>query len=145
MKYLFVCTGNTCRSPMAEGIFNKIAAERGAEDFAESAGIFAEGGVAASQNSIDAMREIGIDISEHRAKRITGEMLGEYGKILTMTAVHAELLRGMFPQFAEIVSTLGAAAEEDGGIPDPFGGDLNDYRICRDEIKRLIEKLWEKR
>lgn len=143
MKYLFVCTGNTCRSPMAEGIFNKIAKERGSEDEAGSAGIFASEGSEASRNSVDALRETGIDISGHKSRGITPDMLAEYDEILTMTKAHADALKSALPQFGYKIRTLSEAAGEDGEIPDPFGGDLEAYRACRGEIKRLIEKLWD--
>lgn len=126
---------------MAEGIFNKIANERGGADSAASAGIFAPEGASASDNSIEAMREIGIDISEHCADSVSAEKLSGFDRVLTMTKAHADTLRIALPQFAEKISTLSEAVGEDGEIPDPFGGSLDDYRICRDEIKRLIEKL----
>ena len=142
MKYLFVCTGNTCRSPMAEGIFNKIAKERGLDNAANSAGIFAAEGGSASKNAVDALAEIGADISGHKSRRVTPEMLGEYDEILTMTKSHADILKGALPQFGYKIRTLSEAAGGGGEISDPFGGDLDAYRACRDEIERLVEKLW---
>ena len=77
MKVLFVCTGNTCRSPMAEGIFRKMMHDRGMEDkvLCQSAGLSAVDGDPVSENAVLACREIGVDISEHTARRITGEEL----------------------------------------------------------------------
>lgn len=143
MKYLFVCTGNTCRSPMAEGIFNKIAKERGLDDTAGSAGIFAAEGGSASKNAVDALAEKGADISGHKSRRVTPEMLAEYDEILTMTNSHADILRSALPQFGYKIRTLSESAGGSGEISDPFGGDLDAYRACRDEIERLVEKLWD--
>lgn len=143
MKYLFVCTGNTCRSPMAEGIFNKIAKERGLDDTAGSAGIFAAEGGSASKNAVDALAETGADISGHKSRRVTPEMLAEYDEILTMTNSHADILKSALPQFGYKIRTLSEATGGGGEISDPFGGDLDAYRACRDEIERLVEKLWD--
>ncbi len=141
MIYLFVCTGNTCRSPMAEGLFNDLAAKKGNGDSASSAGIFAFDGASPSENSVEVMREIGIDISGHTSRRLTAEIIGGCDRLLTMTNSHAEVLKSSLPQYAGIISTLTEEVGESGEIPDPFGGDLEEYRLCRDRIKELIEKL----
>ena len=86
-KILFVCTGNTCRSPMAEGIFNKLAEERGFDAIASSAGIFVtEENV--SENSLIVCEENDIDISSHTPSQITADMINSADIILTMTNSH---------------------------------------------------------
>ncbi len=129
MKVLFVCTGNTCRSPMAEGIFHSKYKKD--SDECSSAGLYTQDNSPATPNAIQAMSETGIDISAHRSKTITAEDINNYDLIIAMTESHAEF-----------VKLLGADASKIRilGVSDPFGGDLDEYRKCRDEI---VEKLKE--
>lgn len=132
MKILFVCTGNTCRSPMAEGIFRKILSEKKINDIeCSSAGIFAMTGDEPTSNAVKACERFGVDISSHRARRITAYILDETDKFVCMTKEHAASLSMYVP--SEKVLVLGE------GVPDPYGGNLEEYIICANSIKKALE------
>ena len=141
MNILFVCTGNTCRSPMAAALFNKLAIEKDLDVRIESAGIFAMDGLPASDNAISAMKSYDIDLSYHRAKSISPELLEKCDLVLTMTESHKEAL---LPYAGERVHTLCGYAGLSGNIPDPYGGDLQTYEKCAAEIMRALSKVAEK-
>lgn len=141
-KVLFVCTGNTCRSPMAEAIFNAAAENEGLRFCAESAGIFADGSDV-SENSVTVMKEIGVDISGRKSKQITAEMIEESEYVFAITNSHRDILRAMFGNAGKII-TLGEAVSEGINVDDPFGKNVEEYRKCRDVIKAMILKLTAK-
>ncbi len=129
MNIIFVCTGNTCRSPMAEGylkskkIDNLSVSSRGFS-FGESA----------NSNSIAVMNEIGIDISDHISKAITTDDTNRADAIICMTVSHKQLLTSLGAN-PDKIYVLG------DGITDPFGCDINTYRNCRDSITKSIDNL----
>lgn len=142
-KYvLFVCTGNTCRSPMASAMFNDICKKKNIAAVSDSAGIFADGS-AASDNAAAAMREIGLDISGQASKRLTAEMIDSADLVLTMSQGHKSAIKSAFGG-GEKVKTLCEYAGEDGDVSDPFGGSIDEYRRCRDMLKGLVSKAAEK-
>lgn len=129
MNILFVCTGNTCRSPMAEGY---LRAKNIENSNVSSCGLFADGGPV-SKNSADAMSEIGIDISSHVSKQITKEEIENADRIICMSPSHKQTLESIGVTNAEVLG---------GGIFDPYGQDLESYRLCRDQIIKEIDKLF---
>ena len=129
MNILFVCTGNTCRSPMAEGYLNYLEIEGIS---VKSRGIAAYN-EAVSENSLNAMQKIGIDISSHTSKQITDTDILWADKIICMSTSHKKLLE---PFCKEKLQVLGE------GIGDPFGQGLEIYEQCRDEIIYNIDKLF---
>lgn len=134
-KVLFVCTGNTCRSPMAQGIFNKMCSDKCIDAKADSAGIFANALDTASENSAIVCKEIGVDISNRKAVPIDRVNLSQYDLICPMTVEHAQMLVSLGADRDKICVM---------NIPDPFGGDLDIYRKCREEIEKALGELIEK-
>ena len=132
MKFLFVCTGNTCRSPMAEGLFRKMLEDKKINNIeCSSAGLFAMTGDEPSINAVKACERFATDISAHRARRITAYILDETDKFVCMTKEHAASLSMYVP--SEKILVLG------NGVPDPYGGNLEEYIICANLIKKALE------
>ena len=130
MKLLFVCTGNTCRSPMAQAIFTDMAKECGIDFVTGSAGLHAQDGTPASEYAVLACGETGLDISGHSSKSIRDEDFSSVDLFVGMTMAHAQALMAMGVPKNKIYIL---------NVSDPFGGNLQVYRDCRDEIRdRLI-------
>lgn len=129
---LFVCGGNTCRSPMAEGIFKMFYKNH----YCVSAGLVANPGEPASENAILAMKKWKIDISAHVSTQVTMEMLKTANKTYVMTDNYMSILAGV-----KRVSLLSTAAKMKGDVPDPYGGTLEDYMECAKRLKKMITNL----
>ena len=136
-KILFVCTGNTCRSPMAEGIFNKFAVENGFNALSKSAGLFVTE-QKVSENSLEVCKENGINISGHIPTPISPELINEADVILTMTSSHKAAFGDMDKVFT-VAEFFGG--EED--VSDPYGGTLDHYRHTFEQLKSLIGNYHE--
>jgi len=144
MKFLIVCTGNTCRSPMAEGIMNYLVKANNMDIMVKSAGVFAVDGDRVSTNAIKAMKNKGIDISNYKSTFLHEELINEADIILTMSNSHrVEILR-RYPQAKGKTYQINEyALGKNKDISDPFGGDLMTYEIVRDELYCAIEKIIE--
>ncbi|MBQ9502774.1 MAG: low molecular weight protein arginine phosphatase [Lentisphaeria bacterium] len=140
MNILFVCTGNTCRSPMAELYFNAVMARTGGSHRARSAGLSACPGDTISHWAGEVMRVNGIDPGAFRSRRISRYMLEESDMIVAMTRSHAEALASAAPEFAPKIREL-ARWRPAGGISDPFGGGSAVYTLTFAAIREAVDNL----
>ncbi|MEE1282218.1 MAG: low molecular weight protein arginine phosphatase [Acutalibacteraceae bacterium] len=124
MRILFVCTGNTCRSPMAEGIFKELAKDI-PEIEIHSAGLIANNGEPVSEKAVITCKEYNADISTHKAKQLTLETLNSSDYFVCMTESHTQaLINAGIPE--NIIYTL--------NVSDPYGGSLELYKECCKQI-----------
>src|SRR6478609_67581 len=142
--FLFICTGNICRSPMAEALFR--SATNGRTDYrAISAGLGAIDGQPPSTYSVQAMKEIGVDISKQRSRMLTAEMVKQADYILGMTHSHVDTVMLLYPQAAEKTFLLREFDDTldpfEKDISDPIGGSYEIYLNCRDQIEQGIASL----
>lgn len=137
-KIVFICTGNTCRSPMAEGFFRALGGEEKTRLAALSAGMYTSDGLPASGNAVTAAAEFGADITSHRSRMLTPELAREAKYLVCMTGAHYDRLCELFPDCADKIFTL---LPED--ISDPFGGDLATYRRSAAEIDKGVQAVIE--
>jgi protein-tyrosine phosphatase len=146
MRILFVCTGNTCRSPLAEVITRRLAEERGLANVSvESAGASAWPDAPASDGALLVAMENGLDLGDHRARLLSPEIVS-----------NADLVLAMGPHHLDRVEALGGAGKSwlltayaaDGGmaraVSDPFGGDLAVYRATFEELTREISAVLDR-
>jgi len=148
LNLLFVCTGNTCRSVMAQGLLQKIWSQlprKNVELQVSSAGIGAIEGMKASEEALIVLAEEGIDLRMHSSRRITGDLVKKADIILVMTCGHKDMLCNLYPQAKEKIWLLNEFAGVNGkDIPDPIGMGLEFYRRVAAEIKKAVEKIVEK-
>lgn len=145
MNILFVCTGNTCRSPMAAALLKDMAGAKGIDIDVKSAGLFALDGQNASRETVEVLKQDGIDIKSHRANMIHRDLLKEADLILTMSTSHKGALLSKYDFIDEKVYTLKEYAygiQED--VADPFGRDVMIYKITKEEIHQALEEVIKK-
>lgn len=134
---LLVCTGNTCRSPMAQGWLRTELQRRGLDKEFDvfSCGVFARRGVAATFEVELLLKNEGIDISYHRSQPLTKEIIDSATRIIVMAEEHREALLELYPGAAERIKVL--------GIEDPIGKDFQIYKECYEKIKKTLKENWD--
>ena len=135
MNLLFVCTGNTCRSSMAQLLAHKILLDLGqaAQVRLKSAGVMAWPGQGASPKAVTVLQEQELDLSSHRATQLTEQLVQEADAIVTMTESHREQVVRLQPSAEDKIYVL--------HVSDPFGGSEELYRQCAQEIEERLGEL----
>jgi protein-tyrosine-phosphatase len=144
---LFVCTGNSCRSIMAEGLLKKMLAEKGRDDInIFSAGVSAIGGFTPTDKTVEVMKKEGVDVSSYKTSKLTPEMVNNADIILTMDKIHKGRIVDLVPEARSKTHLLNEYANKKGSnldpsILDPIGKPLEVYERVLQEIKVAIEEL----
>ena len=138
MKHvLFVCTGNVCRSPMAEGLFKKLVGNR-SDIVVESAGVSAGRGLPASSEAVNALAREGINLAAFRSQPVSEELVQNATHIFVMTRDHKRLLELFFPEAAGKTRLVREFENGSPDVPDPIGLGRETYERCRDTLKKAL-------
>lgn len=140
LKLLVICSGNLCRSPMAEGWARHYLRQRGRPAEVRSASALGFRGLPAESNAIAVMREVEVDISQHRAQPLTSELLLWADYVLVMEISHAQKVREILPESENKTLLLGSFIGQ-LEIGDPMGSWKGRYRKTRDELVQAVERF----
>lgn len=141
MKHiLLVCTGNTCRSQMGQGILQNLLEQRAAGRFQVlSAGLAAFPGEPVSSHAADVMAEIDLDVTDQSSQRVSADLMDWADLILTMTESQSRQLQKDYPGARTRIFTLGEyIGNSRQEVHDPFGGRMSDYRRCRRQLETML-------
>ena len=145
MNVIFVCTGNTCRSPLAEAFARRDAQQRGLAASFASAGIGAALGSPATDGAILIGLERGVDLSRHRSRPLLPTAIDKDTVVLVMASSHISGVRAIAPQArVYLLDEYGSHGASMRPILDPFGGDLDDYRVAADAIQAMLEPVMDR-
>ena len=152
---LFVCTGNSCRSVMAEGLFKHLVTDQADKFLVGSAGVASMDGYPASPETVRVMREHGIDVSAHRSRKITPAMVRTADKIFVMETMHKDAILRSWPEAGEKVHLLTEYSKDEFqktleiDIPDPIHmpDDFYDnvFHVIRDCVMQIAEEMGVKK
>ena len=146
MRLLFICTGNTCRSPLAEALARREAIDRGLTEVeVASAGTSTWDGAPASDGALLVALERNLDLSGHRAQQLTRELIESHDVILAMGPHHLERAEALGGEGKSYLLSAYAGGTRTGmPISDPFGGDLEQYRDTLGELQREIRRVFDR-
>lgn len=143
-RVLFVCAGNTCRSPLAAAALGFALGDEGRRVEIQSAGVYANPGAPAAGPAIDVAKANGLDLSTHRAQRVSIPLLERADLVLALSPGELEVVRRMSPEAgarAHLLSDFGSEHPTGEGIPDPFGGSREAYEECLRRVTEHVERV----
>jgi protein-tyrosine-phosphatase len=143
-KLLYLCSGNTCRSPLAWIFTRELMGTRQDRWTVESAGLYVHTAAPASRHARLVAAEYGLDLSVHKSRPISQQLLAEADLVLVMTENHRDTLHASAPQFTGKIFTLKEFAGLAGDVSDPFGGGAEQYRQTARELRELVLLVAEK-
>jgi protein-tyrosine-phosphatase len=145
VNVVFVCTGNTCRSPLAEALARRAAQQRGIDATFASAGIGAALGSPATDGAILVGLERDVDLSRHRSRPLLPAAITNDTIILAMASAHVAGIRSIAPRArVYLLDEYGSHGSSSHQVADPYGGDLDDYRKAADTIETMLDAVFER-